>query len=80
MVDDASVVLVMTKTQAYTVESRFGGARGKVYLVTQLTGHQQDIVDPYGLPLAAYRRTADTLQHHIHRGYYSLLRLAARKD
>jgi protein-tyrosine-phosphatase len=77
-VDEADLVLAMTRRHADIIVRDLKRTEGKVHLLAQMVDSAYDILDPYGGSLADYRRTAHELQDLIERGYQriiSMLRL-----
>ena len=63
MVDEATLVLVMTPAHGQAVVAQFPEARGKVRLLTSFgtARHPEGIPDPIGLSLDVYRHTRDKI-------------------
>lgn len=63
LVDAADRVVVMTANHRRIVLQRFPKARGKVFLLTSFghAGRDEDIADPIGMPLEAYRDVRDEM-------------------
>ena len=75
VVDEADLILVMTRQHAQTIARNFEGDTGKVHLLSEMIGPAYDIQDPYGGSLPDYRRTATELEDLIERGYARILKL-----
>ena len=75
MVDEADLILVMTRHHDQTIARNFEGDADKVHLLSEMTGPAYDIEDPYGGSLTDYRRTATELEDLIERGYSRILKL-----
>ena len=68
MVAEADLVLSMTVSQCERIADL--GGMGKVHPLgvwAAVPGAAHDIIDPYGGDVAAYRETADLLEHYLDR-------------
>jgi RpiB/LacA/LacB family sugar-phosphate isomerase len=67
LVDEATVVLVMTAAHGQAVVSQFPEARGKVRLLTSFgtARHPEGIPDPIGLSQDVYRHTRDRIESAV---------------
>lgn len=74
-VDEADLILVMTRRHADIIARDLKRSAGKVYLLSEMAGSSQDIADPYGGSLLEYRRTAAELADWIERGYSRIMEL-----
>jgi protein-tyrosine-phosphatase len=70
LIDEASLVLVMTHSHRDALVADFPSARGKVRLFSELGGMAYDIRDPYGRPRNAYRECSSELQMLVERGFH----------
>jgi len=77
-VDEADLVLVMSKRHADIIARDFEHSAGKVYLLSEMAGEAYDIEDPYGGSLLEYRRTAAELADLIERGYPKIMKLLGK--
>jgi len=68
-VDDAALILTMSRRHADFITREMKGTAGKVYLLTEMAGETTDIADPYGGSLHEYRDTAAELKNLVERGY-----------
>lgn len=75
-VEEADLILVMAQGHREAIEAEFPQARGKTVLLSEMVGRSYDIPDPYGAPMAAYRRCADELEDLIEEGYEKIVELA----
>lgn len=69
MLDEASVVLVMTEDHFHALTAEFPDARKKIHQISEFSDRQYDIVDPYGGPPEEYELCATELAQLIERGY-----------
>jgi len=67
LVDNAYLIVVMTRAHQYEVLHRFPEAAEKIRLVTEfgMDGKDTDIADPIGLSVNVYRKTRDDLDSAI---------------
>nr|MBC7245082.1 low molecular weight protein arginine phosphatase [Chloroflexota bacterium] len=72
-VDEADIILVMTKRHAEIINRDFANSVGKVRLLSEMAGEPYDIQDPYGGSLLEYRRTAAELADLIELGYGKIM-------
>jgi len=72
-VDDADLILVMTRRHADIIVRDLERTEGKVHLLGEMADSAHDILDPYGGSLADYRRTARELNDLIERGYLRII-------
>ena len=75
--EEADLVLVMTRNQKEAVHVEFPGQAHKVHLLSEMTGQHFDIADPYGDPIEAYRYTFDEIDDLLARGLPRIVELAA---
>ncbi|MBM3128270.1 MAG: low molecular weight protein arginine phosphatase [Chloroflexi bacterium] len=69
LLDQAAVVIVMTRSHRDALVSEFPAARAKIYLMSELVDRVYDIADPYGGTLAEYEDCATSLENLIETGY-----------
>jgi len=74
-VDEADLILVMSRQHAEVITRNFEHSKGKVYLLSEMAGQGYDIEDPYGGSLLEYRHTAAELAELIERGYAKIMEL-----
>lgn len=59
-------LLTMTRTHKNKVLESFPDADGKVYTLAEFaTGKHEDLSDPYGKPLEAYKKVEEQLDHYL---------------
>ncbi|MHB0858954.1 MAG: arsenate reductase/protein-tyrosine-phosphatase family protein [Anaerolineae bacterium] len=75
-VDEADLILVMTKAHKQDIEKRFVRAAHKTSLLSALSGRARDIEDPYGQDIARYEQCRDDLWELLQKGYPRLVALA----
>lgn len=64
LVDDAAMIVVMTRGHDESVRQRFPEAAGRVFLLRGFDGgaREEDLADPIGLPLDGYRQARDQIE------------------
>ena len=73
MLQKADLVIVMTRSHRDALAAEFPFARPKIRLMSQLSGIEYDIADPYGKPRSAYELCANDLEQLLDRGYPQLV-------
>lgn len=69
LIDQAAVIIVMTRSHRDALGSEFPAARAKIHLMSELADRVYDIADPYGGTLAEYEDCATGLEKLIETGY-----------
>jgi protein-tyrosine-phosphatase len=69
MIDDAALIIVMTRDHQQAIAAEFPQARAKIHLMSEFVGQYYDIGDPYGRELQMYEICADDLSQLIEYGY-----------
>jgi len=59
------LILTMTKNHKFNLLEFFPNSEGKVFTLSEYTGFQQDIDDPYGLEIFHYRQTFKKIKKRI---------------
>lgn len=59
------LILTMTKNHKLSLIEHFPTAENKTFTLSEFTGFQQDIDDPYGLDIFYYRQTFEKIQKRI---------------
>ncbi|MHB1296420.1 MAG: arsenate reductase/protein-tyrosine-phosphatase family protein [Anaerolineae bacterium] len=78
-VDEADLILVMTRAHKQDIEQRFVRASDKTHLLSALTGRPRDVEDPHGQDAATYAQCRDGLWELLQRGYPRIVALATGK-
>jgi protein-tyrosine-phosphatase len=73
LLQQADIVLVMEEAHRRSLFYLNPGHLRKVFLLTEMAGGNDNIVDPYGGPLEGYIRTADQLDDLITTGLPKIL-------
>jgi protein-tyrosine phosphatase len=75
-----NLVLVMEKGHREAVVREFPEMAGRVYLISEMAGMNDEVHDPVAGTLADYRRTADELQRILEAGMSRIRQLAAQPE
>jgi protein-tyrosine-phosphatase len=80
LIDDADLILVMTRDHLRDIQLRFARAEDKTYLLTEMVGKLYDIADPYGGTREVYEACRRELEDVLTRGYARIVALASGED
>lgn len=69
LVEQADLILVMTRSHRDALAAEFPGARRKLHIMSELGGLEYDISDPYGHSLETYETCAADLETLTVDGY-----------
>lgn len=72
LLQQADLILVMTRSHRDALATEFPGTRRKLHLMSELSGLEYDISDPYGHSLQTYETCAADLATLIERGYWQI--------
>jgi protein-tyrosine phosphatase len=75
-IDNAELILVMTRGQREDILARFSRVEGKIRLLSEMAGKGYDIADPYGGTTEDYAHTKGELENILALGYQRILALA----
>ena len=75
MVEDATVVLTMTRTHRAVLLSDYPSAKEKIFLLSEYVGEGLDVADPFGGDLDVYRACAAQIKALLARVAEKLKRL-----
>jgi len=78
LMEEADLVLVMTRTHRESLQAEFPEAASKIYLLSEMVGKTYDIADPYSGSLQYYAYCAEDLAAIIDEGYQRILALASQ--
>lgn len=78
--DDADLILVMTRTHKEDITQRFARAADKLYLFSEMIGKRDDIADPHGGELADYQACKKALEEIVTTGYARIVSLALGQE
>jgi protein-tyrosine phosphatase len=71
---EADLVLVMEEAHRQSLFYRLPSALPKVFLLSELAGRHDEVVDPHGMPAAAYEATLDLATELLDEGWPQLLK------
>ena len=78
-IEEASLILVMTRDHKEALDVEFPQARGKTYLLSEMVGNRHDIDDPAGSGSPeAHRICAQGIENLLRKGYSRILELGAK--
>jgi protein-tyrosine-phosphatase len=73
LMQDADLILTMTRGHLDQVKMKFPGHSGKAFTLAEFAGSGSDIADPIGQPLDVYRQCARRLEELIARALDKLV-------
>lgn len=77
MLERAGIVIVMTRSHRDALNAEFPFARPKIRLMSELSGIEYDIADPYGSPRDAYEMCVRDIEQLLERGYADIIKWLA---
>ena len=79
--EEADLVVVMSRGHKEVLAMEFPQARGKIYMLSELAGETYDIEDPYGSESKElYQKCADEIEELLRKGYPRLIELLERQE
>ncbi len=76
LLQQTSLVLCMEWRHVATVQAEFPAHAAKIFTLGQMSGAKGDVADPYGSPLANYRKMAAEVAALLDAGYGRMMALA----
>jgi protein-tyrosine-phosphatase len=73
---EADLVLCMELGHVEALKVEFPDQAGKVFLLTEMSGHPYSVHDPYGEPLLAFQKMAAELAGLVDSGLDKIIRIA----
>jgi len=70
----ADLILCMARQHRDAIRRMYGGSEGRLYLLSEMTGHVHDVNDPYGGSLLVYEHCAGEIASLIEEGCGAILR------
>ncbi len=67
------VILTMEANHKEALQVEFSNLSDRIHMLSELVGKAQDIVDPLGMPLAAYEETAQEIERLLDKGFKKIL-------
>ncbi|OGO36297.1 MAG: hypothetical protein A2W35_18050 [Chloroflexi bacterium RBG_16_57_11] len=77
MVQDFNLILTMEGNQREALHFAFPLYVGKIFMLSQMVGKKNDIVDPIGGRLSEFEDTAQKIEHILDKGFARIRKLAA---
>jgi len=77
MVRDFYLILTMERNQQEALHFAFPQYTGKIFMLSQMVGKKNDIVDPVGGPMAEFETTAQEIEQILNKGFVRIRKLAA---
>jgi protein-tyrosine phosphatase len=71
------LVLTMERGQKEALKAAFPGLASRIYLLSEMAGKSNDIVDPVGSPLTDYEHTAQEIEQILSQGIKRIRKLAS---
>jgi protein-tyrosine-phosphatase len=63
LVDEADLILVMTRDHYHQMVERYQSSRDKTFILSEWAGYQgQEVSDPFGMGKESYKRSAEQLE------------------
>jgi len=73
LVEEADLILVMTREHYRYILDSFQGSRGKTFILSEWAGyHGQEIPDPYGMDKEGYRKCARKIEQVLKKALKNL--------
>lgn len=77
MLEEFNLILTMESNHREALRAAFPQHAGKIFLLSEMIDHSNDVVDPVGGPLADFEDTAREIETILEQGYERIHRLAA---
>jgi protein-tyrosine-phosphatase len=77
MIEDFFLILTMERNHQEALHYAFPQHTGKIFMLSQMVGKKNDIVDPVGGPLAEFENTAQEIEQILNKGYVRIRKLSA---
>jgi protein-tyrosine-phosphatase len=74
------LVLVMEREHRQDLLARFPFLEGKVFLLSEMSGGDGEVTDPFGGDDLAYDQTASQIENMIAQGFARIVELSAKKN
>ena len=65
LIDKSDLILVMRSVHKEILLRKFRNAEGKIYLLSEFVGDHDEVIDPFGRGINAYRKTAKQLKRFL---------------
>ena len=73
LLDEFNLILLMENDQVKFVKRNFPKAKDKIFLMSEMAEQDQDICDPAGHSLDAYKNTANEILGLLEKGFSKIL-------
>jgi protein-tyrosine-phosphatase len=80
MMNDFHLILTMEKIHKQILQARFPEKSGKVFMLSEMSGEEFPVDDPFGATLEDYLYTAEVIDHLIKNGMDSIRRYAVQGE
>jgi protein-tyrosine-phosphatase len=78
MMNEFYLVLTMEKIHKQILKARFPEKSGKVFMLSEMSGEEFPVDDPFGATLEDYQRTAEVIERLIENGMDSIRRFTVQ--
>lgn len=79
LVQDFDLILTLTDHHKDAVSTEYPQISDRVFMLSEMSGVNEPVVDPYGEPLETYQQTADKIDRFLADGMPRILRLVQRR-
>ena len=77
LIENYNLILTMERNQQEALLHAFPQFTGKIFMLSQMVGKKNDIVDPVGGLLADFESTAQEIEQIVNKGFARIRKLAA---
>jgi protein-tyrosine-phosphatase len=78
MMNEFHLILTMEKIHKQILKARFPEKSGKVFMLSEMSGEEFPVDDPFGATLEDYQRTAEVINRMIENGMDSIRHYAGQ--
>ncbi len=78
LLEENKLILCMEKEQVTFLKFNFSNHDGKVFLLSEMAGEENDILDPVGYSLQAYKTTANKILNYLEKGLQNILKVTEK--
>lgn len=76
LLDEFNLILCMENDQVKFIKRNFPKAKDRIFLLSEMAEQDQDIWDPAGHSLAAYKNTANEILELLEKGFSKILQFS----
>ena len=80
MVDNFNLILVMERNQKEALRTAFPKQAPKIFMLSEMVGETDEIVDPIGGTLSDFKSTAQEIDHILKKGFIKISRLSTKSS